>query len=50
MQKKYFNSEPRCLDFNPKPKYSKVFLPKANILKNILTLRPSAQAKTCFSF
>jgi len=34
-------------DFNHKPKYSKLFLPKANILKNILTLSPNAQAKTC---
>jgi hypothetical protein len=28
----------------------KVFLPKANILKNILTLRPNAQANTSFGF
>jgi len=34
-------------DFNHKSKYSKLFLPKANILKNILTLSPKAQAKTC---
>ncbi len=34
-------------DFNHKSKYSKIFLPKANILKNILTLSPNAQAKTC---
>lgn len=33
-------------DFNHKSKYSKIFLLKANILKNILTLSPKAQAKT----
>jgi hypothetical protein len=33
-------------DFNCKSKYSKIFIPKANVLKNILTLSPKAQAKT----
>lgn len=34
-------------DFNHKSKYSKYSYLKANILKNILTLSPNAQAKTC---
>ncbi len=37
-------------DFNLKPKYSKIFLPKANILKKILIFRPNAEVITCFDF